>query len=85
MLLLCVASTTDSVVDYSALMQAAVQAAKAWEQGTSMFGQGADAAQTPTLNTMPVAARDVKRLIASNLETVHWSDMVKYQQEQLKG
>jgi hypothetical protein len=49
-----------------------------------MFSQGVELHHAPTLNTMlPAADKDVKRLIASNLETVHWADMAKFQQNQL--
>lgn len=54
--------------------QAALQAAMAWESGQQLYQQlHSDESLTLLPPEQNPAGDDVKRLIASNLETVHWS------------
>lgn len=58
-----------------------MQAAEAWEQGTSMFHLNpGDEVPTFQRERAPTEA-DVKRMIASNLETVEWIDWSKMQRQ----
>eukprot|EP00892_Ulva_mutabilis_P011717 jgi/Ulvmu1/8918/UM005_0009.1 len=60
----------------SVLMQAALQAAMAWESGQQLYQQGHSEEAVESMPTDSKPAGDaIKRLIASNLETVHWAQL----------
>lgn len=54
-------------------LQAALQAAMAWESGQQLFQQGHSEDSVAPLPTDKPAGDNAKQLIATNLETVHWS------------
>lgn len=51
-----------------------MQAAQAWEQGTSMFDHGSEHGGSTVPRDRAPTEMDVKRMIAGNLETVQWMD-----------
>lgn len=56
------------------VLEVAIQAAQAWEQGTNMFGQDPAQEESANLRNRELSEADIKRMIACNLETVQWVD-----------